>query len=172
MANFNVVKTVDNPTPPIGTDVTFTIILENFNLDVQTDIVVFDLLPSGYTFVSALTGNGTYDPVTGLWEIPSLNPAQQGSLLITATVLCSGTYDNTATIINPPQPPPNSSTQVVMPTGEFCNGRRRRRSQGAMPATVCLNKNTDNCKPQIVVGNKTYIKIWENNNQCCYAIRN
>ena len=32
-------------------------------------VVVQDLLPSGYTFVSKAVYNGTYDEATGVWTV-------------------------------------------------------------------------------------------------------
>ena len=51
-ADIRIVKTVDNATPTIGQNVTFTVTATNLGPGVATGVVVQDLLPTGYTFVS------------------------------------------------------------------------------------------------------------------------
>ena len=59
--------------------------------------MVTDLLPTGYTYVSD-TGTGAYVPATGLWTIGALAAGATASLDITATVLGSGSYSNSAEV--------------------------------------------------------------------------
>ena len=49
-ADVRVVKSVDNATPTIGQNVTFTVTATNLGPGVATGVVVQDLLPTGYTF--------------------------------------------------------------------------------------------------------------------------
>ena len=58
---------------------------------------VTDLLASGYTYVSD-DSPGTYDPVTGLWNVGALAPGATATLNITATVNATGSYANTAQV--------------------------------------------------------------------------
>ncbi len=99
--NFVVTKTVNNSTPFIGANVIFTITLLRIGGANPTSISINDLLPSGYTFVSA-TGDGTYN--AGVWSFTggSINDTNSRTLVITATVKAStGTineYNNVASI--------------------------------------------------------------------------
>ena len=96
----SVLKEVDIFEPLIGDNVTFTITVSNEGFVTATGIFVEDVLPSGYTFVEAITTAGTYSDVTGEWIVGQLNPGQVEMLQITVEVLGFGDYLNTATILN------------------------------------------------------------------------
>ena len=97
-SDLKVTKSVSNTTPAIGSNVTFTIGAENLGISNSPETKVTDLLPSGYTFVSATPSVGTYNNTTGVWDIGTLNSGATASLNIVATVKSTGTYTNTATI--------------------------------------------------------------------------
>src|SRR4029077_6950181 len=59
-ADIAVAKIVDNATPNLGTNVTFTVTVTNNGPSNATGVVVTDLLPAGLTFVSATPSTGTY----------------------------------------------------------------------------------------------------------------
>uniref|UniRef100_UPI002632B063 DUF7507 domain-containing protein n=1 Tax=uncultured Psychroserpens sp. TaxID=255436 RepID=UPI002632B063 len=94
----SVTKELDIAEPLIGDEVTFTITVANEGFVTATGVVVEDILPSGYTFVSAITTAGTYSEIDGEWTVGQLNPGQVEVLQITVEVLGFGDYLNTATI--------------------------------------------------------------------------
>ena len=110
-------KTVDNPTPNVGTEVVFTITVTNVGPSDATNIDVLDVLPTGYT-LSTITApsptQGTYNSTTGLWDLGSLVAANGtlgvglATLTITAIVNESGNYTNTAELVYADQEDPNS----------------------------------------------------------------
>ena len=92
-------KIVNNATPNVGQNVTFTITTANAGPDNATGVVVTDLLPAGLTFVSATpSGSTTYDSGTGIWTIGNLNSSATAQLQIVATVATSGVKTNTAQV--------------------------------------------------------------------------
>ncbi len=97
-SDITITKTVDHPTPTIGQQVNFTITVNNVGAGLFQNVVVSEALPSGYLFVSATASSGTYSPVSGIWTIPVLNAGQSATLVVTAEVLSSGNYLNTAFI--------------------------------------------------------------------------
>jgi gliding motility-associated-like protein/uncharacterized repeat protein (TIGR01451 family) len=97
-SDLTISKTVNNLTPLVGENIVFTITINNVGVSQITDLVVSELLPSGYTFVSSNTSAGTYNSLNGIWNIPVIESNQSVTLLITATVLGSGNYTNIATI--------------------------------------------------------------------------
>lgn len=99
IADLSITKTVSNSTPYISQTVTFTLTASNLSGPGNSfNTVVDDLLPSGYTFVSASTVTGSYNAGTGVWDIGTLNVSTTATLSITAVVNITGDYSNTATI--------------------------------------------------------------------------
>ncbi|WP_338378461.1 gliding motility-associated C-terminal domain-containing protein, partial [uncultured Flavobacterium sp.] len=97
-SDLTITKTVDNLTPFVGDNVVFTITVNNVGSSQVTDLVVSEVIPSGYTYVGSQVSAGTYNYLTGLWNIPLIDANQSVSLVITATVLGSGDYTNIAFI--------------------------------------------------------------------------
>ncbi len=88
-ADLGITKTVDNSSvSSSGDQVTFTITVTNTESeggDTAHAVVVNDLLPAGFTYVSA-TPDADYDEVTGIWTVGDLAPGASAVLTITVTV--------------------------------------------------------------------------------------
>jgi uncharacterized repeat protein (TIGR01451 family) len=97
ITDLSVVKTVDNPTPNVGSNVTFTITAHNGGPSPATGVSVTDNLPAGYSLVSATPSAGT-TWTSPTWTIGAMANGGNATLTIVATVLASGPYANTATI--------------------------------------------------------------------------
>ncbi len=97
-ADLAIEKSVNADVAVIGTDVSFTLTARNFGSSDATEVVVDDLLPSGYTFVAAMASTGSYDDASGAWTIGELADGASATLEITATVLASGMHLNSASI--------------------------------------------------------------------------
>lgn len=99
LTDMKVVKTVDELEPVYGDNVTFTLTVTNEGTNDATNVVVDDLLPSGFTFVSATPSHGTYNAVTGVWNVGDMNyPSSPRTIEIIATVNPTGDYTNTAIV--------------------------------------------------------------------------
>jgi uncharacterized repeat protein (TIGR01451 family) len=102
-------KTVNNPNPIQGQNVTFTITLTNTGPSNATNVAVTDALPAGLTFVSATPSTGTYTSGTGVWSVASLASGASVTLQIVARVVNTGTITNTAQVTASDQPDPDST---------------------------------------------------------------
>ncbi len=91
-----VTKTVNNSTPNVGQNVTFTVNVANLGPQNGTGVIVNDLIPSGVTYVSSHASQGSYDPNTGIWTIGNLAVNQAVTLNITVTVNQTGQITNIA----------------------------------------------------------------------------
>ena len=96
-ADVQITNTVNNATPTIGQNVAFTVLAKDLGPGAAAGVVVQDLLPAGYTFVSKGVYNGSYDEATGVWTVGNLSLNQQATLVINATVKATGPYNSTAT---------------------------------------------------------------------------
>jgi uncharacterized repeat protein (TIGR01451 family) len=97
-ADLSVLKTVNNPTPNVGDQITFTVTLSDLGPSTATGVQLTDLLPAGLTFVSATTSQGTYSFSTGSWDVGTVSPGAPQTLSITATVVSPDAQTNTGTI--------------------------------------------------------------------------
>ncbi len=135
-----VTKTVSTASPTLGSTVTFTITARNNGPASAPSVVVTDLLPSGYTFVSATPSRGTYTPNTGVWAIGTLagSGSNTATLTLVATVLPTGAYNNTATItaagVIDSNAGNNTATVVVTPV---------------LQADVAITKTASNASPLV-----------------------
>jgi uncharacterized repeat protein (TIGR01451 family) len=116
-ADLALAKTVNDPTPNVGNNVTFTVTLSNLGPDPATNVTVGDALPSGLTLVSATPSEGTY--TGGVWTVGTVTPSMAQTLTITATVVSPNAETNTATISHSdqfdPDPGNNRASATVTP---------------------------------------------------------
>lgn len=123
-ADIGIAKSVSNATPAVGTNVTFTVSAHNNGPNATTALQVTDLLPMGLTFVSASPSQGTYDPVTGIWDVGALAVGATATLQITATVKGTTPVTNTATrtSTSPIDPNPANDSSSTVVTGSTVPG--------------------------------------------------
>ena len=108
-ADLSLTKTVNNATPNVGSNVTFTVTVSNAGPSAATGVRVGDQLPAGYTYVSD-NGAGAYVSGTGVWTIPgTIASGANVSLQIVARVNASGPYANTAQVTASDQTDPDST---------------------------------------------------------------
>ena len=108
-ADIAVMKTVDNPSPNVGNNVTFTVTAKNNGPLNATGVVVTDPLPAGLTFVSASASQGGYTSGSGVWSVGSLASGATATLQIVATLTQAGPHTNTATKTAEDQQDPNAA---------------------------------------------------------------
>ena len=98
--DLEIVKTVDNLDANIGDQVTFSIRVNNLSDSRVLGIKIGDLLETGFRYIEHTTSLGSYDNVTGEWDIFELEPVATASLEITVEVLEGGSsYSNTAELL-------------------------------------------------------------------------
>ncbi|AWK06841.1 hypothetical protein HYN56_22470 [Flavobacterium crocinum] len=99
LIDLELTKEADILKPIAETNVEFTITLSNKGPSRGTGVVVKDLLPSGFKFLSASTTIGTYDAVTGIWNVGNIDINGVETLKVTAYVLPAGDFTNIAEVI-------------------------------------------------------------------------
>ncbi len=118
-ADVSVTKIVDNATPNVGEQVTFTVTVSNDGPSDATGVSVDDALPSGYSLDSVTPSQGSYTAPT--WSVGNLADGASATLDIVATVEASGDYANTATgtaTEDDPDPSNNEDTETTNPVDQ------------------------------------------------------
>ncbi len=115
-ADLKLQKTVSNPAPVVGQNITYTITLTNDGASDAVNSVVRDQLPAGLTLVSSNPSVGSYNASTGDWTVPSLAATSNATLSIVARVDVVGSIQNNASIISNGTTDPNSSNNNASAT--------------------------------------------------------
>ncbi|WP_456427546.1 SdrD B-like domain-containing protein [Rhodocaloribacter sp.] len=142
-------KTVDEPAPATNTNVVFTLTLTNDGPNDATGILVTDTWPDSLAFVSAAPAQGTYDALTGVWDVGSLAAGDTVRLDLTATVLAETTpqinvaevtaIDQTDRDATPGNGDPTEDDQdnaTVSPTGSSGGDDSGLESNGSLARTL------------------------------------
>ncbi|WP_366186111.1 gliding motility-associated C-terminal domain-containing protein [Flavobacterium ovatum] len=123
-ADLLILKIVNNSSPNFSENVIFTLKVTNNGPNNATGVIVGDLLPSGYTYVSD-NGSSNYNSSTGKWTIGSIENSGTATLTITAKVKATGAYENIASVsgneydtdltnnISKSKPTPKQSTVTI-----------------------------------------------------------
>jgi uncharacterized repeat protein (TIGR01451 family) len=85
-ADLDILKVVDDKSPCQGSEITYVVTVSNPSTTNATGVQVTDLLPSGLTHLSSSTSQGTYNNVTRVWNVGSLNASTNATLTLTARV--------------------------------------------------------------------------------------
>ena len=91
-------KTVDLNNVPDGTNVNFTITVENFWDNPITNLVLNDLLPTGLEFVSASVTAGSFTYPN--WTVGTMSPGQLETLTLTAKARITNIYQSSQIYTN------------------------------------------------------------------------
>lgn len=115
-ADLSIEKSVDNPAPVEGTQVTYTLVATNSATSTAsaTGVTVIDVLPVGVTFRSVSPEDGTYDPVTAVWTIGDLPQGASRTLALTVSINAEteGTTLSNTAVIDGEQPDPDDTNNL------------------------------------------------------------
>lgn len=142
-ADLQITKTISNETANPGEFVNFRILAENLGPSRARKVEVIDELPSGYSYVFDLPSTGNYNSNNGVWNVGNLDPGDSEFLLITALVLPSGEYLNTA-IIEDTQGGKDETIDVIPGNNESSAGIIE-----IQEADISVSKSVDNSTPSI-----------------------
>jgi large repetitive protein len=143
VADLSLVKTIDNPTPNVGQNVTFTVNLNNTGPGTATGVAVADQLPQGLTFVSAAPSQGSYDRASGVWTVGTVSAGSSASLQLAATVNTTAAVTNTAQVSRADQPDPDSTPNNNNPNEDDQSSI----TLTPQRADLALTKTVDNATP-------------------------
>lgn len=93
-------KEVNDQDSAVGETIVFTVTLTNPEDRVARNIIVGDLLETGFEFISSNPSVGTYSEVTGEWNNFEVAPMSSETLEITAAIVEGSDYSNTAELLS------------------------------------------------------------------------
>jgi RHS repeat-associated protein/uncharacterized repeat protein (TIGR01451 family) len=102
--------------PPVGESSDWGITAHNHGSVSPVEVQVSVPVPAGYTFVSASTTQGSYDPATALWTIPALSQSAGVHLFLALRPNATGPYTITVEVISSTAPDPNPSNNKLTTT--------------------------------------------------------
>jgi large repetitive protein len=108
-ADLSVLKISNNASPAVGENVTFTITLTNAGPSVANNVKLSDALPASLEFVSSNASLGSYDAISGEWNVGSVSVGTH-TLTVTAKVLQPRSISNSAEVTASSTPDPDSTT--------------------------------------------------------------
>jgi uncharacterized repeat protein (TIGR01451 family) len=123
-ADIGVTKSVNDSTPAVGTNVTFTVTAHNAGPNATATLQVTDPVPAGLTFVSASASQGTYNAGTGIWDVGVLGVGSSATLQLVVTVTGTTPVTNVATrtTSSPVDPNPANDSASSTVTGSTVPG--------------------------------------------------
>ncbi|MEP7043596.1 MAG: hypothetical protein ABI843_11070 [Dokdonella sp.] len=136
-ADVAVAKSVDHPTPNVGSTITYTITATNSGPNDATGVEIVDNLPAGLTLTSATSSQGSYDSSSGVWIVGAIANGARATLAISATVDAAGAIVNTATITHEDQFDPSAANNQA---GTTINGQQ---------ADLAMAKSVDDTSPNV-----------------------
>ncbi|MEJ3405479.1 hypothetical protein WDJ51_12120 [Rathayibacter sp. YIM 133350] len=111
-ADLAVTKTVvGDTTVAYRTDSAFRVTVRNLGPRDATGVRLFDALPPSLVYdAAASSGDGTYDPVSGVWTVGSVPVGGTASFTIGVQTTQVGTFTNLAILAPTSSPPDNNAT--------------------------------------------------------------
>ncbi|MCH5377599.1 MAG: DUF11 domain-containing protein, partial [Planctomycetes bacterium] len=145
VADLSLSKTVDDDTPNVDQNVTFTLTLSNAGPSAGTNVRVRDILPDGLEFVSASGSTGTYDPETGIWNVDRIASGANATMKIVTTALQSIPKTNPAEVVAADQFDPDSTPGNNVPAEDD------QASVSVTPqiADLSLTKSVNSTRPNV-----------------------
>ncbi|MDO8870809.1 MAG: VWA domain-containing protein [Methanobacteriaceae archaeon] len=119
-ADLAIIKTANQTSGLIsGQNVTFTLTVTNLGPNNATNVMAYDPIPTGIaSFGAATPSQGTWDPITGIWNIGTLTVGQIVTLVFNVTINNTfiGNITNIATVNGTefdPNPQNNQDLEVL-----------------------------------------------------------
>ena len=156
-------KTVDVFRPHVGDTVTFTVTVTNLGPNTATKVIVNDRLPAGFTYVSAIPSQGSYDPATGIWVVGTVTTAVPQTLQLLAKATVATPLTNTAGIRSADQFDPdltNNSAKITItpfvPKADLVLSKTVSQTQAPVGMNVVYTYTIRNLGPDTATGVKVF----------------
>jgi uncharacterized repeat protein (TIGR01451 family) len=103
LIDLSVTKTVNNSTPNLHGQVTFTITVTNSGPNTATGVSLYDAMSSGLGYISSSATKGSLNPATHIWTVGSMAVGETDTLTITAVANVLAMQMNTVEVLTADQ---------------------------------------------------------------------
>lgn len=145
VADLSVKQTINDPTPDVGSNATFTLTVSNSGPNLATNVALLDSLPAGLVFVGSTPSQGSYHATSGVWTIGTIASGATATLNIIATVNVISAVTNTAEMSASDQFDPDSTPSNGVPTEDDLASLTFTPSM----ADLSLTKTVNTLKPNV-----------------------
>ncbi|MBD2194135.1 MULTISPECIES: DUF4114 domain-containing protein [Calothrix] len=154
-ADLELTLAVDKENPNVGDQLTFTLTITNKGTGIASSIKVANLLPTGLSFISATPEQGTYDSITGVWDVGNIRDNVSRSLTIIANVETANALINKAEVTGVSETDPDSTPNNNNPNEDD----QASVTLNAALAITTLTKISDNVFTIIGGANKPKLQV-------------
>lgn len=99
LIDLSLTKTSENEQVEAGAQNIFTIEVTNSGPSIATGVAISDQLPNGLEFLGAVASQGSYDALSGIWDLGTLQVGQSETLMLVTLVAETGIYVNSAQVM-------------------------------------------------------------------------
>ncbi len=118
-ADLSVTKSASNETPYESDTLIYTIVVRNEGTHPTSGVVAVDALPAGVTHNFNTASHGSYNPVSGIWNVGSLGLGEVATLAIQVSVdpgTAGQDITNSVALVGSSEPDPNGSNDTAEST--------------------------------------------------------
>lgn len=165
LADLSLTKSLDNFTPTINDEITYTVLLKNDGPSTATGVAVTDKLPAGLEYVRHTTSQGSYAEASGLWSVGTVGAGSSATLMVSARVRSFARIINSAEVTGSDQPDTDSTPGNGDPTEDDQSSvplnpqiadleltKRASTSRPAIGGTVSFTLELTNKGPAVATG--------------------
>ncbi len=111
-----------NEEPALNRDVNFVIRVVNYGNNSTNGVIIRDVIPSVFTYISSNPSKGSYDEISGDWNVGNLTPGEVAVLVIRVRGDNMGSYTNVAEVRNLSGEDPDEYNNQKDISGELVGG--------------------------------------------------
>ena len=116
--DLRVTKSVNLPTPGLGSNVVFTVTVQNLSTNVAdaTNVRITETIPAGLNYVSDFATLGVFDYSAGYWYVGTLLGGATATLTLTVNAVLGGAITNVALVSGLTQNDTNAANDTASST--------------------------------------------------------
>ncbi|MGL4669595.1 MAG: DUF7507 domain-containing protein, partial [Methanobacteriaceae archaeon] len=129
------IKTANTTKAQVGDTIKYTVKIKNTGNQTAKNVKVSDKLPNGLKLIKYIASTGTYNPITGVWNIGDLAPGKTATLTMIVKAEKAGEFINTAILSGDDSENITDSFTVIVEKANKTNDTNNTAHGGYVPMT-------------------------------------